>query len=79
MFTVVLGDCAAFGGRCPSTPEPLVSNDVFGGTAIGVFIGVFSIGVAISPHSRGVVYAIAAAAAAGVAAGWWAVAAIGTL
>ena len=36
----VLGHCAAFGGTCPSTPPPLLEDDVFGSVALGGFIAV---------------------------------------
>lgn len=35
-FTV--GDCAAFGGRCPATPPPLWEDDVAGMAATGAVL-----------------------------------------
>ncbi len=37
-FTV--GSCEAFGGRCPSTPPPILEDDVFGMAALGAGLAV---------------------------------------
>lgn len=29
-LTIWIGDCSAFGGRCPREPDPLLEDDVFG-------------------------------------------------
>jgi hypothetical protein len=38
VIAMVLGDCSAFGGRCPDEPPPLLDDDVFGMAAFGAFI-----------------------------------------
>lgn len=45
-LAVWVGSCDAFGGRCPSDPEPLLENDVFGGALVGVgliFVGIITL------------------------------------
>ena len=34
-LAAVVGSCSAFGGRCPSDPEPLLQDDVFGMASSG--------------------------------------------
>ena len=36
----VIGDCAAFGGRCPSQAPPLLEDDNFGMATIGGLLAV---------------------------------------
>ncbi len=33
-----VGDCSAFGGRCPADPGPLLEDDTFRFAAFGIFI-----------------------------------------
>lgn len=35
LLAVTIGDCSAFGGRCPSDPQPLLEDDTFGMAAFG--------------------------------------------
>ena len=35
LIAFTLGDCSAFGGRCPQDPPPLLDDDTFGMAAIG--------------------------------------------
>ena len=37
-LAVAVGDCAAFGGACPSEPPPLPEDDAFGMAAAGAFL-----------------------------------------
>lgn len=37
-----LGGCSAFGGTCPRDPPPLLEDDVFGMSASGAFLAVFT-------------------------------------
>ena len=64
--TVLLGDCAAFGGRCPS-PDGL-EGDVVGGLAFGAALMVGGPLLAARPDGPGLGRALAVAAAAAVAA-----------
>ncbi len=45
LIAATLGSCSAFGGTCPSTPPPLLDDDVFRiaamGTALAVGLPVF--------------------------------------
>lgn len=76
LFTVALGHCSAFGGRCPADPQPLLQDDVFGGVAVGLFVGLLSAALALWPDRTGVVVGIGAGAplalVAGLAAARWA-------
>lgn len=38
LIAVTIGDCAAFGGRCPDEPPPLLDDDVFGMAVFGAFL-----------------------------------------
>lgn len=78
-FTLALGHCSAFGGRCPAEPVPLWENDVFGGVGIGVAVSVFALAAAIRPSRRGLIVGAIAAAALGLVAGLWGAAATGRL
>jgi hypothetical protein len=35
LVAATVGDCSAFGGRCPADPEPLLQDDTFGMSAFG--------------------------------------------
>jgi hypothetical protein len=49
----VVGHCAAFGGRCPSPPPPLLEDDVFVGLVVGLSVAVASVVLALRPDRRG--------------------------
>lgn len=69
LMAVTVGDCSAFGGRCPSEPGPLLDDDVFGMAALG---GALASGVPVflaRPSRRRVPIAIAVAATAAVVVG----------
>jgi hypothetical protein len=38
LITATLGDCSAFGGRCPQEPPPLLEDDAFWLSATGAFV-----------------------------------------
>ncbi len=78
-FTLALGHCSAFGGRCPAERVPLWENDVFGGVGLGVAVSVFAVAAAIRPSRWGLIVAVIIAAALGVGAGLWGAAATGRL
>lgn len=62
-FTALVGDCAAFGGTCPS-PEGL-QGDILGGLAMGAALMVGGPLVAASPDRIGLIRAVVAAAVVG--------------
>jgi hypothetical protein len=53
MAIAAVGHCAAFGGRCPSPPPPLLEDDVFGGLVVGLTLAVASVVLALRPGRRG--------------------------
>ena len=62
-----LGSCDAFGGRCPSTPSPLLEDDVFWTAALGAGLAVGALVFLARPSRRRALVATAwAAAAAGI-------------
>jgi hypothetical protein len=40
LFAVIVGDCSAFGGRCPAESPPIADDDVFRIAAFGAMIAV---------------------------------------
>ena len=77
-LTVMVGDCAAFGGTCPD-PEPLWSNDVVGGAFAGVAAAVFAIALAGTPSRRRLGLGLLLGLVLGALAGLWAGAVTQTL
>jgi len=66
LLAVTLGDCSAFGGRCPADPPPLLEDDVFGMAAAG---GALLVGVPVlltAPSWRRLGIATVAALGAGL-------------
>lgn len=62
-LSAALGHCSAFGGLCPSPPQPWWQDDVFGGVLSGVALAAFAIVVALRPDGRGVMLAVGTAVA----------------
>lgn len=52
--TAAVGHCAAIGGSCPSTPPPLLEDEVFGGMFFGLALLIASPMLAANPTRRGV-------------------------
>lgn len=66
---IIVGDCAAFGGRCPAEPPTLVDDDVFGIAAVGAAIIVGPTVFLVAPSMRRLWIAVGAAAAAALVIG----------
>jgi hypothetical protein len=69
LIVVAVGDCAAFGGRCPAEAPPLLDDDTFRFAAIGAAIAVGPPVFLADPGLRRLWVAIGAAAAAAVVVG----------
>lgn len=51
--SVALGDCSAFGGTCPSEPEPILDDDTFGGAFLGTTLAVAGTLFLLKPTVKG--------------------------
>ncbi len=69
-LAVVLGDCSAFGGRCPAEAPSLWDDDVVGMSGLGAALMVGPAVFLTRPCLRRLWIAIGAAACAGVLAGF---------
>jgi hypothetical protein len=77
-LAVAVGDCSAFGGRCPSEPPPIPVDDTFRLAGLGAAL-VVAPGIYLSrPSWRRLGLAVAVGAAAGVVVGAIARASIST-
>lgn len=65
----VVGDCAAFGGRCPAEPPPLREDDTFGMAATGAFLATAVPLFATAPSRRRLAVAAGVGLVAAVAIG----------
>lgn len=69
-----VGHCSAFGGRCPSDPEPLWENDVFGFVWMIVAVTVTVVTFCMHPDRRGAVGGVVRGVVLGLVVGLLAVA-----
>jgi hypothetical protein len=69
LLAVTLGDCSAFGGRCPQDVPPLLDDDVFWMAAFGAAIAVGVPTLLAQPSRRRAAIAAGVALGAGLLAG----------
>ena len=58
LITATLGDCSAFGGRCPQESPPLLDDDAFWLPATGAFIAAATPTFLWSPSWRRLLLAV---------------------
>lgn len=68
-IAVLLGDCGAFGGRCPAEPPRLLDDDVFRIAAMGAALMVGPTTFLLDPGVKRLWLAIGVAVAAGIVVG----------
>jgi hypothetical protein len=69
LIAIAVGDCSAFGGRCPAEPTPLLEDDAFGTAAFGTFMATAAPIFATAPSRRRLGAALAIGAAAAIVVG----------
>ena len=65
----MVGSCSAFGGRCPSDPEPLLQDDVFGMASTGAAVALSGLVLVVPALRRRWPVAVAVVALGAVVAG----------
>ena len=69
-IAMVVGQCDAFGGRCPAEPTPLWEDDMFGTAASGALLAVAAPVFLTRPSKRRFVLALGLGIAAAVFVGF---------